>query len=277
MNLDQLKGRPNPEPPELIKNVGNSYSKEGEKMNVFPQRVLYNSEKYYYVTYYYKSLEEKAAGILIVKEDGSVPLHKDVIVILNYITTIEAAIQNVFTYGVEWSERPMKIWKKLQSILESFSEIVNASKDRSFKKNFETFNSIPQVMFDTQADLKKVIEKMKDCYRELSTDYLVTKELYEKFDQTHLHMMKIMKKQFEVQIETEKERTQFMKKLKKEIPLTDAHNWFLYLQLLKWHKWLNADTATMAEYEKFKADVSREKATEQTRKELIDSIRNPRG
>lgn len=276
MNLEELRVNPNPETPELIKKVGQSYAKQGEKINVFPQRILYNNEKYFYITFYYKSLEEKAAGILIVKEDGSVPLHKDVIVILDYITTIEAAIQNVFTYGLEWSERPMNIWGKLQSILESLSELVNASEDESFKKNFEVFISIPQVIFDTQANLKKVVEKMKECYRELSTDYIVTKELYEKFDQTHLHMMKIMKKQFEVQIETEKERTQFMKKLKKEIPLTDARKWFFYLRLLKWHKWLNADKATMAEYEKFNADISREKATEQTRKELIDSIRNPR-
>lgn len=274
MNLEELKINPNPEPSELIKKIARSYLKKGEKINIFPQKVVYNNEKYYYVTFYYKSLEEDAAGILIVKEDGTVPLHKDVIIIRDYISDVDMGLENVFTYGQDWLQRPMKVWKKLQSVLEAFAKLVHASNDEELKKGYKIFCSIPQVMFETQNQLKEIIEKAKGYYSEITINYEITQETHEKVNKNYLHMMEIMKKQFEVQIETEKERKQFLQKLKKVIPL---QKWVLYLRLLKFHRWLNADSATMAEYKEFKSDVSREKANEPLRRELIEKIRNPRG
>ncbi|MGA8941758.1 MAG: hypothetical protein WB502_03455 [Thermoactinomyces sp.] len=275
MNLEELRVNPNPEPPELIKKVARSYVKKGETYNVFPHKIICNNEKYYYVSFYPR--EDHLTGILIIHENGNIPIHKNVIEILDYVATVDAELENIFIYGLEWSQRPMEIWKKGQSLLESFAELVHASDDKDLKKGYELFCSIPQVIFETQDQLKEIVEKAKDLYRELTTDYLMTKDYFKKVDKNHLQMMETMKKQFEVQIETKKERKQFLKKLRKAIPLSDLQKWFLYLRLYKFHRWLNADSATLAEYKKFKADVSREKATEQTRKKLIEKIRNPRG
>ncbi|MBA4600923.1 hypothetical protein [Thermoactinomyces mirandus] len=275
MNLEELKINPNPEPPELIKKIARSFVKKGETYNVFPHKIICNYEKYYYVSFYPK--EDKLTGILIIHENGNIPHKKNIIEVLDYVATVDAEMENIFIYGSKWSQRPMEIWKKGQSLLKSFSELVHASDDEDLKKGYEVFCSIPQIMFETQDQLKEIVEKAKDLYRELTTDYLMTKEYFEKVDKTHLHMMESMKKQFEVQIETEKERKQFLKRLRKTISLSDIRKWFLYLRLLKFHRWLNADSATKAEYQNFKADVSREKATEQTRKKLIAMIRNPRG
>jgi hypothetical protein len=276
LNLEELKVNPNPEPPELIKKVGNSYAKEGEKINVFPQRVLYKNEKYYYVSYYYKSLNEDAAGILIVKEDGTVPPHKDAIVIRDYISDVDKGLENVFTYGLEWSNRPMGVWKKLQSLLDSFADTVHASNDPSFKQGYEVFCSIPQTMFETQDQLKEVVENAKKYYSEITIDYVITEQTHEKIKNNFRRMMDIKKKQFEVQIETEEERTNFMKQLKESISFLDLSKKFSYMRLHKLHKWLNADQATMAEYEDFKNDIYRSKANEPLRQQLIEIIRNPR-
>lgn len=275
MNLEELRVNPNPEPPELIKKIAHSYVKKGETFNVFPHKIICNKEKYYYVSFYPK--EDKLTGILIIHENGNIPPHKNIIEVLDYVATIDAELENIFIYGSEWSQRPMEIWKKGHTLLKSFAEIVHASDDEDLQKGYAVFCSIPQVMFETQGQLKEIVEKAKEHYRELTTDYLMTKEYFEKVDSNHLHMMDIMKQQFEVQIETEKDRKQFIKKLKKVLPLSDFQKWITYLRLLKFHRWLNADSATMAEYQKFKADVSREKATEQTRNELIAMMRNPRG
>jgi hypothetical protein len=274
VNLEKMRVNPNPEPPEIIKNVARSYLKDGEKYNIYPQRVIFNGATYYYVTYSYT--EDELTGILIVNENGTLPLNKDCLEIYLFVSGVETGLANVLAYGSDWSKRPMRLWKKLQSFLAPFAKIVNASNDEAFKKGYEVFCSIPRVMFETQEELKAVVELAKKYYRELTTDYVVTKEFYERVDKNHLRMMENMKKQFEVQIETEAERTAFMKKLKKEIPLFALRKWYCYLRLFKLHRWLNADPATMAEYKEFKSDISREKASEAERKKQIESIRNPR-
>ena len=274
MNLDELKGRPNPESPVHILNVAKNYGRDEEQINIFPQKIIFNGEAYYYVTFYKKVGD--ATGILIVKENGTVPLHNDAIVVRDYISGVEMGLENVFTYGLNWSSRPMGVWKKLQSLLDSFSDTVNASNDPSFKKEYDVFCSIPQTMFETQDQLKEVVEKAKKYFTEMTTDYVVTKEFYEKVNNNFRHMMDIKKKQFEVQIETEEERTRFMKQLKESISFMDLRKKLLYMRLKKLHKWLNADKATMAEYEDFKKDVYRDKANEPLRQQLIEIIRNPR-
>lgn len=170
----------------------------------------------------------------------------------------------------------MGIWKKLQSLLDSFADTVNASNDPSFKKGYEIFCSIPQTMFETQEELKQVVENAKKQFTELTTDYLVTKDIYEKVRKNFERMMDIQKIQFEVQIETEEERTKFMKQLKASISFLDLSKQVSYMRLNKLHKWLNADKATMAEYEDFKNDVYRDKANKEKQKKQIESIRNPR-
>ena len=274
MNLDELTGKPNPEPPELIKSVAEAYLKDGEQFNIFPQKAVLNEEAYYFVTYGYS--EEELTGFLVVKEDGSLPLHKDCINVYRYLSGVETGLENVLAYGFRWSKRPMGVWKKLQSLLDSFSDTVNASNDPSFKKGYEVFCSIPQTMFETQDELKEIVEKAKIYYTEMTTDYIVTKEFYEKVRKNFRHMMDIQKTQFEVQIETEEERTQFMKQLKNSISFLDLWKKLSYMRLNKLHKWLNADQATLVEYESFKKDVYREKASELGRKKQIESIRNPR-
>jgi hypothetical protein len=274
VNLEKMRVNPNPEPPEIIKNVARSYLKDGEEYNIYPQRVILNGDTYYFVTYFYT--EKEITGILIVNENGTLPLHKDCLEIYQYVTGVETGLKNVLAYGSSWSQRPMTLWKRLRSHLKPFAKMVNASDDEAFKKGYEVFCSIPRVMFETQDQLKAAVEQAKKYYRELTTDYVVTKEFYERVDKNYLYMMEIKKKQFEVQIETETERTQFMEKLKEVIPLFALRKWYLYLRLKKFHHWLNADPATMAEYKEFKSDISRKKASEPERKKLIEIIRNPR-
>jgi hypothetical protein len=274
LNLEELKGRPNPEPPELIKNVAKNYLKDGEKFNIFPQKIIFKEESYYNVTYFYR--EGELTGLLIVKEDGSVPLHSDCLEIYHYVTGVESGLENVLAYGSDWSKRPMGVWKKLQSLLDSFADTVHASNDPSFKKRYEVFCSIPKTMFETQDQLKEVVENAKKYFTEMTTDYVVTKEFYEKVESNFRQMMDIKKKQFEVQIETEEERTKFMKQLKASISFLDLSKQVSYMRLNKLHKWLNADKATMAEYEDFKNDVYRDKANKEKQKKQIESIRNPR-
>ncbi|KFZ41062.1 MULTISPECIES: hypothetical protein [Thermoactinomyces] len=274
MNLDELRGNPLPEPPEHIKNMAENYLRDGEVYNIYPQRAVVNGSTFYNITYGYS--EKKVNGILIVKEDGTLPLHKDCVEVYHYITDVESGLKHVFTYGSKWSERPMGIWKKLQSLLDSFADTVNASNDPSFKKGYEIFCSIPQTMFETQEELKQVVENAKKQFTELTTDYLVTKDIYEKVRKNFERMMDIQKIQFEVQIETEEERTKFMKQLKASISFLDLSKQVSYMRLNKLHKWLNADKATMAEYEDFKNDVYRDKANKEKQKKQIESIRNPR-
>lgn len=274
MNLDELKGRPNPEPPELIKSVAKSYLKDGEQFNIFPQKIILNGEAFFNITYGYT--DEKVTGILIVKEDGTLPLHKDCLDIYHYVTGVESGLENVLGYGSEWSKRPMGVWKKLQSLLDSFADIINASKDPDFKKGYEVFCSIPQTMFETQDQLKEVVETAKKYYTELTTDYVITRDFYERVEANFRRMMDIKKTQFEVQIETEEERTRFMKQLKESISFFDLSKKFTYMRLNKLHKWLNADQATMAEYEDFKKDVYRDKSNKAKQEKQIENIRNPR-
>jgi hypothetical protein len=274
LNLEELKGRPNPEPPELIKTVAKGYLKDGEQFNIFPQKAVINDEAFYFATYSYS--KENITGFLIVKEDGTLPLHKDCIDVYLYLSGVETGLTNVLAYGSDWSKRPMGVWKKLQSLLDSFADTVHASNDPAFQKGYDVFCSIPNTMFETQDQLKEVVENAKKYYTELTTDYVVTKEFHDKVDENYRLMMENMKKQFEVQIETEEERTKFMKQLKASISFLDLSKQFSYMRLNKLHKWLNADKATMDEYEDFKNDIYREKANAQGRKKQIEMIRNPR-
>jgi hypothetical protein len=277
MNLEELKGRPNPEPPELIKNVAKEHLKDGEKFNIYPQKAFLNGKTYFYATYCnVGDTKEELTGILVIREDGSLPLHKECLDVYYYLSGVETGLTNVLAQGSDWSKRPMGVWKKLQSLLDSFADTVHASNDPAFQKGYDVFCSIPNTMFETQDQLKEVVENAKKYYTELTTDYVVTKEFHDKVDENYRLMMENMKKQFEVQIETEEERTKFMKQLKASISFLDLSKKFSYMRLNKLHKWLNADQATMMEYEKFKADVSREKSSESKRKEQIESIRNPR-
>lgn len=276
MSLKDLIVNPKPEPPEVVKHVASSYLKNGEEYNIFPQRAVVNEEVYYFVTYFDKKNDENLLGILLIHESGRLPLHKDCLEIYERISAVETGLTNVLFQGASWSKRPMGIWKRLQSLVQSFAEIVSQSDDEELKKGYEVFCSIPRVMFETQEELKEVVELAKKYYREITIDYLITEEFYKKVDDNYLRMMENMKKQFEVQIETRAERTAFMKKLKKEIPLFSLPKWYCYLRLLKLHRWLNADGRTMVEYKEFKSDISREKASEPKRKKQIESIRNPR-
>lgn len=274
MNLEELRVNPNPEPPKEIKKIAHSFLKEGETFNIFPQKIVWRDEKYYYVTFYPKV--NQLTGILIINENGSIPSHRDAIEVRDCLSHVEARLENIFTHGLEWSDRPMKIWENLQSLLKSFAPVVNSSDNRDFQKGYEIFCSIPQVMFKTQDQLKKVVERAKEHYHQITIDYEITKDIYDKINTNYEHMLEIMKQQFKVQIETEKERTQFMKQLKETIPFIDLRKKLLYMRLKKLHKWLNADHETMAEYEDFKAGYSRKKRNEQERKELIEMLRNPR-
>jgi hypothetical protein len=277
MNLEELKGRPNPEPPELIKNVAKEHLQKGEKFNIYPQKAFLNENTYFYATYCNaEDTKEELTGILVIREDGSLPLHKECLDVYYYLSGVETGLTNVLAQGSEWSKRPTGVWKKLQSLLDSFADTVHASNDPSFKQGYEVFCSIPKTMFETQDQMKEVVENAKKYYTELTTDYVVTKEFHDKVDENYRLMMENMKKQFEVQIETEEERTNFMKQLKASISFLDLSKKFSYMRLNKLHKWLNADKATMAEYEAFKNDIYREKANEQERKKQIEMIRNPR-
>jgi hypothetical protein len=277
MNLEELKGRPNPEPPELIKNVAKEHLKDGEKFNIYPQKAFLNGKTYFYATYCnVGDTKEELTGILVIREDGSLPLHKECLDVYYYLSGVETGLTNVLAQGSDWSKRPMGVWKKLQSLLDSFADTVHASNDPAFQKGYDVFCSIPNTMFETQDQLKEVVENAKKYYTELTTDYVVTKEFHDKVDENYRLMMENMKKQFEVQIETEEERTKFMKQLKASISFLDLSKQFSYMRLNKLHKWLNADKATMDEYEDFKNDIYREKANAQGRKKQIEMIRNPR-
>jgi hypothetical protein len=277
MNLEELKGRPNPEPPELIKNVAKEHLKDGEKFNIYPQKAFLNGKTYFYATYCnVGDTKEELTGILVIREDGSLPLHKECLDVYYYLSGVETGLTNVLAQGSDWSKRPMGVWKKLQSLLDSFADTVHASNDPAFQKGYDVFCSIPNTMFETQDQLKEVVENAKKYYTELTTDYVVTKEFHDKVDENYRLMMENMKKQFEVQIETEEERTKFMKQLKASISFLDLSKQVSYMRLNKLHKWLNADKATMAEYEDFKNDVYRDKANKEKQKKQIESIRNPR-
>ncbi|MBA4548540.1 hypothetical protein H1R82_04125 [Thermoactinomyces intermedius] len=277
MNLEELKGRPNPEPPELIKNVAKEHLKDGEKFNIYPQKAFLNGKTYFYATYCnVGDTKEELTGILVIREDGSLPLHKECLDVYYYLSGVETGLTNVLAQGSDWSKRPMGVWKKLQSLLDSFADTVHASNDPAFQKGYDVFCSIPNTMFETQDQLKEVVENAKKYYTELTTDYVVTKEFHDKVDENYRLMMENMKKQFEVQIETEEERTKFMKQLKASISFLDLSKQVSYMRLNKLHKWLNADKATMDEYEDFKNDIYREKANAQGRKKQIEMIRNPR-
>jgi hypothetical protein len=277
MNLEELKGRPNPEPPELIKNVAKEHLKDGEKFNIYPQKAFLNGKTYFYATYCnVGDTKEELTGILVIREDGSLPLHKECLDVYYYLSGVETGLTNVLAQGSDWSKRPMGVWKKLQSLLDSFADTVHASNDPSFKQGYEVFCSIPQTMFETQDQLKEVVENAKKYYSEITIDYVITEQTHEKIKNNFRRMMDIKKKQFEVQIETEEERTNFMKQLKESISFLDLSKKFSYMRLHKLHKWLNADQATMAEYEDFKNDIYRSKANEPLRQQLIEIIRNPR-
>lgn len=281
MNLKELMTNPLPTPPEQVTKMAKKYCQPGEKYKIYNEHAEIDGKVYYEVVYFTGKPSGKDPsninGFLFVREDGSLPLFKECIEPYKLIAGEDSSIKAILIdIGPYWIQKPQFVWHQLKRLLEKVYPVVERSKNTELEKAYHGFYEIPTVMLSTHEEIKEVVENGKKLFSELTTDYLITRDFYDRVDHEYKRLMNSVAEQLRVQIETAEVRKQFLKLFQKQIPIWDIINQLRYLRLYKYHRKLKVDQGTYADYQDIRQDVTREKAGRATREKQIQSIRNPR-
>ncbi len=286
MNLKELMTNPLPDPPDIVKEMAKKYCQPGEKVKITNEHAEIDGKVYYSVVFLKEKVDlNKPAnirpsdinGFLFVREDGSLPLHEECIEPFRLIAGEDSHIQAIlFKIGPDWIQKPQFVWHRLKHLLKKVYPVVERSKNTELEKAYQGFYEIPTVMLSTHEQIKEVVENGKRLFSELTTDYLITRDFYDRVDHEYKRLMNSVAEQLRVQIETAEVCKQFLKLFQKQIPIWDIINQLRYLRLYKYHRKLKVDQGTYEDYQDICQDVTREKAGRATREKQIQSIRNPR-
>ncbi|MGA8941472.1 MAG: hypothetical protein WB502_01945 [Thermoactinomyces sp.] len=286
MNLKELMTNPLPTPPEQVTKMAKKYCQPGEKVKITNEHAEIDGKVYYQVVYLKEKVDlNKPAnilpsdinGFLFVQEDGRLLKYEECIEPFKLINGEDSHMRAIlFDIGPYWIQKPQFVWHQLKRLLEKVYPVVERSKNTELEKAYHGFYEIPTVMLSTHEEIKEVVENGKKLFSELTTDYLITRDFYDRVDHEYKRLMNSVAEQLRVQIETAEVRKQFLKLFQKQIPIWDIINQLRYLRLYKYHRKLKVDQGTYADYQDIRQDVTREKAGRATREKQIQSIRNPR-
>ncbi len=281
MNLKKLMTNPLPALPDKVKQMAEKYCYSGEKYRIYPEHAKIDEKVYYLVVYWNEksSMNDPASvtGLLIIQEDGSLALFRNCFEVYKLITGIDTNFKAILIHiGPNWMQKPQFVWHRLKHLLKKVYPVVERSKNTELEKAYQGFYEIPTVMLSTHEQIKEVVENGKKLFSELTTDYLITRDFYDRVDQEYVRLMNLVSEQLRVQIETVEVRKQFLKLFQKQIPIWDIINQIRYLRLFQYHRKLIVDKGTYADYQDIHQDVTRDEANRPLREKQIQSIRNPR-
>ncbi|MBA4601287.1 hypothetical protein H2C83_02880 [Thermoactinomyces sp. AMNI-1] len=277
MNLKKLMTNPLPDPLAQVKEMAKKYCYSGEKYKIYNEHAEIDRENYYMVVYWKEPIKESLTGLLIVREDGELLPFEECFEVYKLLTGVDTHLKTILIHiGPYWIQKPQFVWHRLKRLLEKVYPAVERSKNTELERAYQGFLEIPSVMLSTHEEMKEVVERGKKLFSELTTDYLITRDFYDRVDHEHTLLMNLVAKQLRVQIETDQVRREFLNLFQRQIPLWDIINQLRYLRLFQYHRKLKVDKRTYEGYQDIRQDVKRYEANRPLREKQIQSIRNPR-
>jgi len=276
----QLK-RSNPLPsiPEEVSKAAAMYKKEGETENVGSFRAMVSGTIYYYSTFVQGKLDDnkRPTGYLVIREDGSIPPFSEAKKPLRMINSTDGILREILLKGPALANRPTDNWEGLESILKRIITMLNEPLPPDIQQAFDVFRGIPKRALEKQREIREIVLNGEKLFEELTTDYLITDEFYERVESEFYRYVECQFIQHDVQVSTYQEREKFLQYLSSIVSITNFSLWKNYRSLKKHHHAMTiTDKRDLEAHEDVRKDPRRDKNTEKHFEWVFDRTRNPR-
>ncbi|MBS7531747.1 hypothetical protein IC619_014830 [Hazenella sp. IB182353] len=265
---------PYPEESEFIRSIVSKFVRDNESFYADPVRGYIDGEYYFLASFFVGNMDERNnnRGFLAVREDGYIPNKKKAEEVLKLLGFQDSCLKGLcLTIGKDRYESSMDMWHDIESILKNMKLNV----DHTLAEDYQMYLSLPRVMFETQNEIYKLVERGTEILKEQSTHFTITPEMGNELEYLFNTMMSQIGKQFEIWHDTQESRKRFIKQMRKRISIFNVPKRYELRKLAKYNKAILVEGETKKMHDEVMADITRQKASAEGQKKQLESLRNP--
>lgn len=263
-------------PQNILEIVKANRAHDRDQYGVLPIIIEYNHTRYYYA--HYKTTDR----YLVVREDGEIPVFKEIEPVIDMASFFVAVSSSFYHYGDQWvKEKTIQKYQRIQKVLDTLEKGLQQRLTEEQRDLLNEFRQTAQTVIDWQQELEYVVTEGKKGIEKIRYKVGSIQDR-ERLDQLQRQLGKCIHEQNQVQLNTYEKRKKLMKILWKSIPLFSIRLWIAFCELRMHHQrmlnWSKMDREEIDSMEIVKKRIEGEltPGTHKNLREIKASVINPR-
>ncbi|MFD1409982.1 hypothetical protein ACFQ49_17850 [Kroppenstedtia eburnea] len=217
-------------PQNILEIVKANRAHDRDQYGVLPTIIDYNHTRYYYAHY------ETTDRYLVVREDGEIPVFKEIEPVVDMAAFFVAVSYSFYDYGDQWvKEKTIQKYQRIQKVLDTLEKGLQQRLTEEQRDLLNDFRQTAQTVIDWQQKLEYTVAEGKKGVDKI-TYKVGSIQDHERLDQLQKQLLKCIDEQNQVQLDTYEKRKQLIKSLWKSIPLLNIRLWFAFYELRIHHQ-----------------------------------------
>ncbi|HHW38079.1 MAG TPA: hypothetical protein GXX18_12725 [Bacillales bacterium] len=222
--------------PEDIKAALKPYYKDGEKPDVFPSKFRINNELYYYFTF------APAAEQLIMKDDGTIPVHHEIRDVALICNSYNDSIETIASIGKKWVQSGKKEnYQKLRNILRDAQKTL-APLPHEVEAAFQSYVRTADQIIDNQNAIQEAVDDAIIIWDRTNLQELATEQDQIDIRKCIVNMARASYRQNEIQLQTETDREKVWDFVSSKRWPFNMSGWSVYVKLKPYQKYMMKNT-----------------------------------